>query len=244
MKRLKILGIEFVNEPLQSCFSEMITSGGLMTVPSGPGLATIPDAPVYYRSLLLSDYVLADSGYMALIWNIFHGNKIRRISGLEFIEYFLLEANKSEKILIINPNEEEGNANRELLVESGFLRDNVYTYTAPFYGKNREIFDEALIKLALQFDPKYILVNLGGNTQEILGLYLKHQLKTSPFIICTGAAIAFKTGFQADIPVWADRMFMGWLFRCISNPKLYIPRYLASFKLLFLLLKHGAHKIT
>lgn len=244
MKRLQILGIEFLNEPLDNCFNEIITAGGLMTVPSGPGLASIPEAPIYYEALVSSDYVLADSGYMALIWNLFHKRRIKRISGLEFIEYFLDQSDKTQKILIINPNEEEGTANRKLLIESGFLNENVFSYSAPYYGKNREISDPELISLVERFNPKYILINLGGNTQEILGQFLKDNLKFTPLIICTGAAIAFKTGFQADIPVWADRMFLGWLFRCISNPKLYIPRYLASFKLILLLFKYGSKKIT
>lgn len=46
-----------------------------------------------------------------------------------------------------------------------------------------------------------------------------------PAILCTGAAIAFFTGGQVRIPRWADRLYLGWLFRIFENPKLYGKRY-------------------
>lgn len=50
-----------------------------------------------------------------------------------------------------------------------------------------------------------------------------------PVILCTGAAIAFFTGGQARIPVWADRLYLGWLFRIIEKPGVFLPRYLRAF---------------
>lgn len=47
----------------------------------------------------------------------------------------------------------------------------------------------------------------------------------SPAIICTGAAIAFLSGGQANIPPWADRLYLGWLLRILNNPRSFIPRY-------------------
>jgi len=87
--------------------------------------------------------------------------------------------------------------------------------------------------------PKYIIINLGGGVQERLGLYLKNHLSYIPGIICTGAAIAFLTGRQANIPNYADKFHLGWLYRCIENPKKFIPRYLRGFLLLPLLIKES-----
>ena len=52
--------------------------------------------------------------------------------------------------------------------------------------------------------PRYIMVNIRRGTQEPLGFYLRQNLSYRPSIICVGAAIAFITGMQAAIPVWAD----------------------------------------
>jgi UDP-N-acetyl-D-mannosaminuronic acid transferase (WecB/TagA/CpsF family) len=87
--------------------------------------------------------------------------------------------------------------------------------------------------------PKYIIINLGGGTQEKLGAYLKTHLSYKPAIICTGAAIAFLTGQQASIPTWGDKFFLGWLFRCIQNPKLYVPRYFKAFRLAAFMFRYG-----
>lgn len=239
VSKLKVLGIDFINaKNCHDFFDELAEKGGLMTVPSGPGLASIPEAPVYYNSLLKSDYVLTDSGYMVMIWNLISKNKITRISGLEYIDHFLEHADKNSRLLLINPRKEEADDNVKLLEEHSFKKENIYSYEAPFYGKNQAIDDPELLASINAFKPNFILINLGGNTQEILGLYIKENISFSPLIICTGAAIAFKTGHQVGIPMWADRFFLGWLFRCISKPSVYIPRYLASFKLIFLVLKY------
>ena len=42
---------------------------------------------------------------------------------------------------------------------------------------------------------------------------------------CIGAAIAFLSGDQVHIPVWADKMYLGWLFRSLSDPFRYVARY-------------------
>ncbi len=88
--------------------------------------------------------------------------------------------------------------------------------------------------------PKHIVVTIGGGTQERLGLYLRHELGYSPSIHCVGAAIAFLSGDQVHIPLWADRMYLGWLLRCLSDPRQYLPRYWEARKLFSLMLRHGS----
>jgi len=78
----------------------------------------------------------------------------------------------------------------------------------------------------------------GGGTQERLGAYLKQNLSYRPSIHCIGAAIAFLSGDQVHIPVWADRLYLGWLYRCISEPRRYVPRYWDARKLVYLLIRY------
>jgi UDP-N-acetyl-D-mannosaminuronic acid transferase (WecB/TagA/CpsF family) len=59
-----------------------------------------------------------------------------------------------------------------------------------------------------------------------------------PAIHCIGAAIAFLSGDQVQIPMWADKFYMGWLFRSISEPKRYVPRYWDARKLLRLMMRY------
>jgi UDP-N-acetyl-D-mannosaminuronic acid transferase (WecB/TagA/CpsF family) len=82
------------------------------------------------------------------------------------------------------------------------------------------------------------VLTLGGGTQERLGSYLKRNLSYKPSIHCIGAAIAFLSGDQVHIPVWADRYYLGWLFRSLSEPKRYVPRYWEARRLFWMLRRY------
>ena len=94
-------------------------------------------------------------------------------------------------------------------------------------------------KLIEERRPRHIVVSIGGGTQERLGLYLRSELNCKPSIHCIGAAIAFLSGDQVQIPRWADHIYLGWLFRCLSNPRRYMPRYWDARKLLSLMIRYG-----
>jgi hypothetical protein len=104
--------------------------------------------------------------------------------------------------------------------------------------------DPALLDLIDRLRPRHIVVTIGGGTQERLGLFLKRNLPYRPAIHCIGAAIAFLSGDQVRIPVWADKYYLGWLLRSISEPKRYIPRYWNARKLLPLMLRHRSQLPT
>ena len=109
-------------------------------------------------------------------------------------------------------------------------------YMAPIYGP--KIDDPALLEQINRLKPQHVVVTIGGGTQERLGLYLKRNLSYLPAIHCIGAAIAFLSGDQVHIPVFADKLYLGWLYRCISEPKRYVPRYWEARRLLGLMLKY------
>jgi N-acetylglucosaminyldiphosphoundecaprenol N-acetyl-beta-D-mannosaminyltransferase len=235
-----VLGIGFHNGSSKGVVEILKQEGGLLTVPAAPNLVNIKNDPDYYKALLNSDVVIADSGYMVLISYLTKFTKINRISGLEFLVDFFADKDvkATKEILLVKPRQKEANANITYLNSIGFSLDENSSYIAPMYDKDNVI-DSELLREIEEKKPKYIMLNIGGGIQEKLGLYLKENLSYKPAIICTGAAIAFLTGEQASIPTWGDRLFMGWLFRCIEKPELYVPRYLNSFKLLPFMLKYA-----
>ncbi len=241
---IQILGIQFFKGKVDDVFYFLRDRGGLLTVPAAPALVTISNDSHYYKSLLKSDIVIPDSGYMVLVWNLFFKNKIPKISGLEFINFFLdnSETIKDDKIFLVNPSDLDGIINKDFLNTKGFSLAKENVYTAPFYNGN--VNDNQLLELIEQQKPKWIFINIGGGTQEKLGLFLKNNLSYSPAILCTGAALAFKTGRQANVPVWADYLYMGWFMRCLSNPKVFVPRYLSGFRLLKMILVNKSNMIV
>jgi UDP-N-acetyl-D-mannosaminuronic acid transferase (WecB/TagA/CpsF family) len=96
-------------------------------------------------------------------------------------------------------------------------------YLAPLYGY--AISDEELLERIEVRRPRHIVLCVGGGTQERVGLYLKQHLSYRPAIHCIGAAIAFLSGDQVHIPVWADRHGLGWLYRTMADPRRFFPRY-------------------
>jgi N-acetylglucosaminyldiphosphoundecaprenol N-acetyl-beta-D-mannosaminyltransferase len=44
------------------------------------------------------------------------------------------------------------------------------------------------------------------------------------------------------IPNWADKLYLGWLIRSLSNPQLYVPRYWDARKL-FDLIRRYRHRL-
>src|SRR5207244_12845630 len=87
--------------------------------------------------------------------------------------------------------------------------------------------------------PKHVIVGIGGGVQEKLGLFLKENLPSRPAIHCIGAALAFLTGDQPPIPMWADRFYLGWMLRLLRQPRVFGPRYLNALKLPWLIFQFG-----
>ena len=89
-----------------------------------------------------------------------------------------------------------------------------------------------MLNFIKKFKPKYIVINIGGGTQEPLAIYIRNNTKFKISIMCTGAAIAFMTGEQAPINKIVDKIYLGWLLRIVWNPRLYLGRILKSFKII------------
>ena len=107
----------------------------------------------------------------------------------------------------------------------------IYNYLAPKYQIN-DFSDKKLLQEIKKVKPDFILTNIGGGSQEILGLYLKKNLKIKTTILCTGAAISFFTKDQAPINSLIDKFYLGWLVRLIFNPLVFFKRYLYSLRLI------------
>jgi hypothetical protein len=144
----------------------------------------------------------------------------------------------------VMPSREEGDRNVSWLRCNGF-RDIAAgdIYVAPNYrdgwkrGEHGELGDEALARAIEARRPKWVFLNVGSGVQEPLGHWLRSRLDFRPAIVCSGAAIAFLTGGQAGIPSWADRFYLGWLFRIVQKPGIFLPRYFKAFGLLPVLIR-------
>ena len=235
--RARILGIEFFQGSAKRAVQAM-QGGGLLVVPAAPALKDLEVSQAYREALLGADLALTDSAFMVLVWRGLQHQRLRRLSGLEYLRELLqhedVRAPGGTLWVMAGPDSAERNLG--WLREHGIEVPAACVYLAPRYEAGVE--DPLLLAQIERLQPRHVIVTVGGGTQERLGLYLKRHLSYLPAIHCIGAAIAFLSGDQVRIPVWGDRLYLGWLMRCLSEPKRYIPRYWGARKLVALMLKY------
>lgn len=237
---VRILGIDFYNDSFERALAEAHESGGLFLAPSGPGLAELGSNPYYDRALREAEVNLIDSGYLALLWQKRTGQSVERHSGLKFIKALVEDPKfrSNAQQLWVMPTSEHTAHTAAYLQRRGLALGGENFYEAPFYSES-PVTDEALLEKIRRERPDYVILAIAGGKQEVLGHWLRGQLDYKPAIVCIGAAIAFLSGQQANIPPWADRLYLGWLLRILTDPKTFLPRYWKALKLKKILHTYG-----
>jgi N-acetylglucosaminyldiphosphoundecaprenol N-acetyl-beta-D-mannosaminyltransferase len=233
----QILGINFYVGDVAGAI-DLMSRGGLLVVPAAPALKDMPSNPAYREAVLNADVAITDSAFMVMLWNLLESDGIPRISGLEYLNQLLRlpEVRCPGNTLWIMAGPPSTGRNLAWLRSIGVEVPAEFVYEAPIYRGAIE--DEILLRKIDTLRPAHVIVTLGGGTQERVGLYLKRQLDYLPAIHCIGAAIAFLSGDQVRIPMWADRFYLGWLMRCISAPRRFVPRYWSARKLAALMIRY------
>jgi UDP-N-acetyl-D-mannosaminuronic acid transferase (WecB/TagA/CpsF family) len=248
----RILGIDFFDGSARAAIA-LMREGGLLVIPAAPALKDLDRNPDYRDALLNADLAITDSAFMVLIWNRLQQTRIRRLSGLEYLRVLLLEpgVRRPGNTAWIMASPISAQRNRAWLERQGIAVPDDHLYLAPMYtavvgaepseADPYSLSDPVLLERLERLRPQHIILTIGGGTQERLGLYLKRNLSYRPAIHCVGAAIAFLSGDQVSIPMWADRYYLGWLFRSLSEPKRYGPRYWEARKLLNLMRRNRSY---
>src|SRR5438309_2338697 len=273
----QILGIRFFNGTASEAVEHVNHIRGYAVAPAAPALANIQRDAGYLRALSKADVAIADSGFMVLLWRLLRGRKLRRISGLRYLQTLLDDSalRESGRTFLILPSAEAREKAVCWLCSQGFDISERECYVAPIYpvgqaflpvepinaGKRERlpyisdlpssisdpasqasspgIEDPKLVSIIEQRKPKHIIVGIGGGKQEKLGLYLREHLSYGPAIHCIGAALAFLTGDQKPIPMWADRIYLGWFLRLARAPRHYARRFSPAFRLPGLIWRYG-----
>jgi N-acetylglucosaminyldiphosphoundecaprenol N-acetyl-beta-D-mannosaminyltransferase len=235
----KILGVRFyVGDALQAV--EMGARGGLVVAPAAPALVDLDRDKDYRDALTGADVVITDSGLLVIVWNLLMRDRIHRVSGLEYLQLLLQrpEFGRAGSTLWVMPSRESMNRNLSWLKSQGYAAEEEDCYLAPKYAAG-PIRDAALLERVNSSRPQHVIVCVGGGVQERLGLFLKRESNYRPSIHCIGAAIGFLSGDQVRIPAWADRLVLGWFFRCLSQPRRFVPRYFRALQLPLAMWRHG-----
>ena len=248
----RMLGIDFFVGTAAEAVVEISKHGGLVVAPAAPSFIALQDDPDYRRAIADADLAIADSGWAVLFWRLLRREKLTRISGLALFKALLdtSDARIPRNLFFILPSEKAATKTLEFARACGYPITADDCYIAPRYQMSEvgdqtseaslpsrslgegwrsaasdSVEDRALLSILEQRKPKHIIIGIGGGMQDKLGSYLKHQLTYRPAIYCIGAAPGFVTGDQIIIPMWADRFYLGWIFRVFAQPRVYFKRY-------------------
>ena len=227
MKKISFKGINFYTGNFNQ-IKKKFDNGGVLVAPAASALANIEKDSIYFSSLRNSNIAIFDSGFFCILIRIFKFKKVKKLSGFLFLKNFLNHYKNHDKLLLINPSKKSEVLNYKFLRSKKI--HNFKSYIAPKYKS--KIIDTKLLNLIKRFKPRYIIMNIGGGSQEPLAIYIRNNIKFKISIMCTGAAIAFMTGEQAPINKFIDKFYLGWLMRIVWSPKLYLGRILKSFKII------------
>ena len=235
----QILGLRFFNGDVDEAVAFMHRHGGYLVAPSGTCFTRLREDEPYRRAMLSADLAIADSGLMVGLWRLLRRQNIQRISGFKYLRHLLknLKGAGNREVFWVLPTEPARQNLLDWSRREAFSISRTNCYVAPRYGSDIE--DRDLLALVEQRRPAHIVIAIGSGPQEKLGHYLCENLSYRPAIHCIGAALGFITGDQAAIPDWADRLFLGWLWRLVAQPSIFVPRLSRALELPWLIWKYG-----
>ena len=234
----RVLGIDFFDGTADEAVDYISSHGGLVVAPAAPSFIALRHDLECRRAMAAADLAIADSGWMVNFCWLFLHERLVRISGLKFFRQLLErpECREPGKMFWILPSEKGKVKTLEWARASGFPTTAEDCYVAPRYGNDAR--DEALLSIICERRPKHVVVAIGGGMQDKIGTYIKSNCGYRPGIYCIGAAPGFVTGDQVRIPMWADRFYLGWIFRVFAQPHVFVPRFWSARKLPWLIWKY------
>jgi N-acetylglucosaminyldiphosphoundecaprenol N-acetyl-beta-D-mannosaminyltransferase len=172
-----------------------------------------------------ANLALADSALLTIVWKIATGRSLRKISGLAYLKCLLeQEIRGVESAYWVVSSEAAKTKACQWLRENNVSTGPDDFYVVPDRETRTEDYD--LLQQIEKRRPAHVIIATSARTQERLGLYLRDYLhgKAKPNIHCVGAALGFLTGEEPVVSDWADRHYLGWLFRLASQPRMFFPR--------------------
>ena len=100
----------------------------------------------------------------------------------------------------------------------------VGTFAPPFRPVTKEE-DGLIVERINTARPDIVWIGLGVAKEEYWSESHVGKI-VAPVLIGVGAAFDFHSGRKAQAPRWMIRMGLEWFFRCLTEPRRLIPRYL------------------
>jgi N-acetylglucosaminyldiphosphoundecaprenol N-acetyl-beta-D-mannosaminyltransferase len=173
-----------------------------------------------FRNILNASLVNScDGSYIALLASKIHGVYLKEYIGPDFFKKFIY---KSYPQFVIGNTSAVFNKIRAKLELNGNDTSNLFFIPLPYKGVNEFDYKEIATQIN-QIHPRFIWVSLGAPKQEEFMCKLLPHIEKG-VMIGVGAALNYFTGEVKDIPNWARKTHLIWLYRIFTEPKKQIKR--------------------
>ncbi len=173
-----------------------------------------------FRTILNASLVNScDGSYIAMLASKIHDESLKEYIGPDFFKKFIY---KPYPQFIIGNTIDVFNKVKTKLELKGNDTSTLYFIPLPF--KAVDHFDYIAISNQInQLKPRFIWVSLGAPKQEEFMFRLLPHIEKG-VMIGVGAALNYFTGEVKDIPYWARKTHLIWLYRIFTEPKKQIKR--------------------
>jgi exopolysaccharide biosynthesis WecB/TagA/CpsF family protein len=208
---------------------------GFVVTPNVDHLIRYHDDPTFRALYAEAAYVLLDSRFLAHIFRVSEGLRVRVCPGSDLTERLFKDVIRPEdNIVLIGGSPEQA---RLLAEKFGLVTLSHYNPPMGFIHNPQEV--DACVRFVEAHSPfRFCFFAVGAPQQEILAQALKGRGKVRGLALCIGASINFLTGLERRAPLWLQRLGLEWLFRLMHDPRRLAKRYLVRgprvFSLLFL----------
>jgi N-acetylglucosaminyldiphosphoundecaprenol N-acetyl-beta-D-mannosaminyltransferase len=160
-----------------------------------------------------------DGSYIALMASILYKEKYHAFNGPELFKQLIHE---NVKHYIVGNTNDVFDKICSKLNAQGYSTENLRFLSLPF--ESVESFNyHAISEKINMFSPDLIWVSLGAPKQErFMNMLLPHIHRG--MMMGVGAALNYFSGTINDIPNWATKWHLIWLYRIFTEPKKQIPR--------------------
>jgi len=215
MKKYFDIPIEFDRDKLQSIIDEKsLTSKGYCCFVDSYVLVSALRKENGVMEVLTNSTVNAcDGSYIALFASRLYNEKLKAYNGPEFFSNYIY---RPDRHCIIGNTEEVFGKIKLRLKKEGFSSDNILYVNVPF--QRVEHFDyEAMAQQINAFAPRYTWISLGAPKQELFMSRMLPYLDKG-MMLGVGAALNFFSGEIPNIPAWAKKTNLIWLYRIFTEP--------------------------
>ncbi len=160
-----------------------------------------------------------DGSYIAMLASKIHNEDLKEYIGPDFFRKFIY---KPYKQIIIGNTQEVFNKIKKIVDENGGDSSLLHFIPLPFKPVDGFDYNE-IAGIINEVEPRFIWVSLGAPKQEqFMSRLLPHINKG--VMIGVGAALNYFTGEVKDIPNWARKTHLIWLYRIITEPEKQLKR--------------------